>query len=241
MAGLRQLGSAREAITTRARVAAGSAFVGVYHSPELDVDYHSLGDHWWEPALSIHRDPGSAAIGRHMQRDPKFAASMMKGIPIAKALSLLQLVMVVLFPLETLLVWWLPSKLALSCCQSCNDFTYVNHTADNAQGDKSFDPFRPAADSQPALYLGFDANFDNRPVALYVQVEPPQPAEVTPARLASMTVTARPQLTWEYVRANGDWASLGAIDETQAFARRGLIRFVGPRDFARRRETGHTV
>ncbi|MEM7093110.1 MAG: fatty acid desaturase [Actinomycetota bacterium] len=84
------------------------------NDPELDVDYHSLGEHWWEPAMSIHRDPGTDVIERHAERDPEFLAGLMRGVPIAKALSLAQLVMVVLFPLETLLVWWLPSKLALS-------------------------------------------------------------------------------------------------------------------------------
>ncbi len=84
------------------------------NDPVLDVDYHSLGENWWDPALSIHRDPGTAQIMHHMEHDPKFAAAMAKGIPIAKALSLAQLVMVVLFPIETLFLWWLPSKIALS-------------------------------------------------------------------------------------------------------------------------------
>lgn len=85
---------------------------------ELDPDYWSKGDHWWEPALNGHRRTGiqqfTASIGRHAESDAAFAAGITKGMVVMKLLSLAQLVMVVLFPLPTLLVWWLPGKLALS-------------------------------------------------------------------------------------------------------------------------------
>jgi len=84
------------------------------NDPDLDVDHASHGDHWWQPALAIHRDPDSEVLERHMERDPQFVEGLMRGGPVAKLLSLAQLVMVVLFPLETLLVWWLPSKIGLS-------------------------------------------------------------------------------------------------------------------------------
>ncbi len=84
------------------------------NDPELDIDYHSRGNHWWEPALSVHRGIDDEIIERHMESDPKFLESMIRGIPVAKLLSLTQLVLVVLFPLEILLVWWLPSKIGLS-------------------------------------------------------------------------------------------------------------------------------
>lgn len=40
-------------------------------------------------------------------------------------------------------------------------------------------------------------------------------------------VVPRPQLAWEYHTVAG-WVSLGALDETQRFTDRGLIRFIGP-------------
>ncbi len=83
------------------------------NDPDLDVDYQSRADHWWKPAVAVHRRDAQT-LQNHIERDPKFAEAILRGIPIAKLLSLTQLVMVVLFPLETLLVWWLPSKIGLS-------------------------------------------------------------------------------------------------------------------------------
>ena len=53
-------------------------------------------------------------ITRHAERDPAFFESLAKGITLTKFLALIQLIMVVLFPIETLFVWWLPSKIGLS-------------------------------------------------------------------------------------------------------------------------------
>ena len=83
------------------------------NDPELDTNYDSRGDHWWQPALAVHRGD-MENITRHAERDPAFFESLVKGITVAKFLSLIQLVMVILFPLETLLAWWLPSKIGLS-------------------------------------------------------------------------------------------------------------------------------
>lgn len=85
---------------------------------EMDPDYWTNGDHWWQPALNGYRRQGKELFAKslqfHAERDPAFAASVMKGLPVVKALALAQLVMVVLFPLPTLLVWWLPNKIAFS-------------------------------------------------------------------------------------------------------------------------------
>ena len=83
------------------------------NDPELDTNYDARGDHWWQPALAVHR-ADMEVIGRHAERDPAFFESLVKGITVTKFLSLIQLIMVILFPLETLLVWWLPSKIGLS-------------------------------------------------------------------------------------------------------------------------------
>jgi len=53
-----------------------------------------------------------------------------------------------------------------------NDYKY-SHPEDG----KDFRPFTPTVDKDPTLYLGFDNSFDNKPVTLYAQVEPPLPDE----------------------------------------------------------------
>ena len=143
------------------------------------------------------------------------------------------------------------AKLAfsLSACCTYNDFAYVDHTPtvtaaagietgnDSAQG---FAPFTPTVDAEPAAYLGFDRPFDNRSVTLYAQVLPPTPEQVLPNEFQEKVYDDPPQLIWEYATADG-WARLGVIDETKAFSDRGLIRFIGPRDFTRRPRFGHNL
>ncbi|MEM8769412.1 MAG: fatty acid desaturase [Pseudomonadota bacterium] len=89
------------------------------NDPALDVDYATKGDHWWNAALGVHRsyasggDEGSA-ISTHAERDPAFARGLEHGVPIMKLYSLIRLVMVFFFPLETLFLWWLPEKIGFS-------------------------------------------------------------------------------------------------------------------------------
>src|SRR5207253_6385417 len=77
---------------------------------------------------------------------------------------------------------------------------------------------------------GNTIGFANRPMALYIR-----PADV-PYDVAQgntrqgLSSPNSPNVVWEYW--NGSvWSHLGAIDETAAFTRRGLIRFIGPPDF----------
>lgn len=125
-------------------------------------------------------------------------------------------------------------------CLCCNDFVYEDHSAD-AAGGNPFEPFRPSADIEPALYLGFDAPLGNRPVSLYLQVQEPEPDEVTPGKASEWAAGDGPEVIWEYSRADGEWERLRAIDETQALTRRGLVRFIGPPDLASRVRFGRTL
>jgi hypothetical protein len=101
-----------------------------------------------------------------------------------------------------------------------NDLTFTS------LGGAAFVPFVRAADTEPALYLGFDQAFENRPVLLYVQIAP-----LSVADLASLgDASSPPTLEWEYSGPNG-WAPLGAADETRGFAESGLVSFIGPSDF----------
>ena len=84
------------------------------NDPERDPDHHSMRGGWWNAAISVHQDRSNDVVRRLAAEDEAFGASLMRGVVVTKAFSLALLVMVVLFPLETLLVWWLPSKLAFS-------------------------------------------------------------------------------------------------------------------------------
>ncbi|HEY2960091.1 MAG TPA: putative baseplate assembly protein [Actinomycetota bacterium] len=126
------------------------------------------------------------------------------------------------------------TEAAPSACLSYNDFAYADHTtaAATAQGP-TFAPFTPTADTEPALYLGFDRPFDARPATIYLQVEPPRPEEVAAEQLAELDPAALAQLTWEYASPRG-WRPLGALDETQALSSRGLVELIGPGDLVTR-------
>lgn len=100
----------------------------------------------------------------------------------------------------------------------------------------SFHPFTPTDDKQPSLYLGFDQPFPNKPVGIYAQVEPLTPEEASQPR----HTTSVPRLVWEYASSTG-WKRLGVQDETNAFAERGMIRFIGPPDFTTCTEFGQSL
>ncbi len=123
-----------------------------------------------------------------------------------------------------------------TACYTYNDFLYTDQTAAAAKGTP-FSPFIATTETRPTLYLGFDQPFDNRPMALYFQVDPPRPGEIADAVRAPVANASPPRVVWEYSGATG-WRSLGAVDETKAFAESGLIRFIGPADFTARTEFG---
>jgi hypothetical protein len=108
-----------------------------------------------------------------------------------------------------------------------NDSHFVPITVGSA-----FQPFTPSADTTPALYLGFDRpgdviGFANRSMALYFS---PTPIPYNSAQTAPAAGLSAPNIVWEYWNGNR-WSYLGANDETGAFTRRGLVRFIGPADF----------
>ena len=108
-----------------------------------------------------------------------------------------------------------------------NDSQFVRQTV-----GALFQPFTPSADTSPALYLGFDRpgdviGFANRSTALYFSTSP---IPYNSAQTASAAGVSSPSVVWEYWNGNR-WGFLGANDETVAFTRRGLVRFIGPGDF----------
>ncbi|APR88332.1 hypothetical protein A7982_13681 [Minicystis rosea] len=111
---------------------------------------------------------------------------------------------------------------------AASGFTYndMSFASVGGAGASSFIPFVRRTDTEPALYLGFDQPFENRPVLLYVQVAP-----LSVEDLESLgDTTSSPTLAWEYASPSG-WAPLGASDETRALTESGLLSFVGPVDF----------
>ena len=95
------------------------------------------------------------------------------------------------------------------------------------QADGSLPPFPmlAALSGDPALYLGFDRPFANRPVSLYLAVVE-QEAKASP-----------PSVAWEYRGADG-WKPLGAQDETKQLTEPGTVEFLGPIDLVRSSEPG---
>ena len=90
------------------------------NDPELDVDINTKGKHWWDAAIGVHRGygggqaGGSNAVKIHAERDPAFARGLERGVPVMKLYSVVRLLLVVIYPLETLFLWWLPEKIAFS-------------------------------------------------------------------------------------------------------------------------------
>jgi predicted phage baseplate assembly protein len=129
---------------------------------------------------------------------------------------------------------------SLSACCAYNDFHYVEPLTTELREVvlQPFQPFKATADRERTLYLGFDKPFANRPTTLFTQVEPPQPKEVASQ---VQTIDTKPvQLVWEYASPSG-WSRLGVKDETSAFAERGLIQFIGPRDMIKTSEFGQEL
>jgi hypothetical protein len=133
------------------------------------------------------------------------------------------------------------SPAPVTACLSYNDFGYVDHTAAARAGSGTlFTPFTPTADTEPALYLGFDQPFSERSVTLFLEVEPPLPEQVAAENLGQADPAASAQTTWEYASPAG-WRSLGAVDETQALSSRGLVTFIGPADLVQAAHFGQAL
>lgn len=121
-----------------------------------------------------------------------------------------------------------------------NDDVVADHTKTIADGG-SFTPFVLSADTEPALYLGFERpgsenGFDNRAVTLFLAVAEATYDDADPDRRTQ----GRPDVVWEYRTARG-WARLGARDETAGLTRRGTLTFIGPPDFRASTELGRTA
>ncbi len=131
--------------------------------------------------------------------------------------------------------WSLTGEEAPAICLTLDDARWADVTA-AAGGGSVLVPFRPSQEPTPALYLGFDAPFPNRPMSLYFVAEPlPFDPDSSATGEGSGGV-----LQWAYGGPHG-WAALSVVDETQGFGRSGLVGFVGPADFEPSVEFGRTL
>lgn len=107
----------------------------------------------------------------------------------------------------------------LDHCLTRNEFQFEDHTDDALWPDRSFDPFWPVSDQQPALHFGFDQRLPSGLVSLYVQV--PGAEEQVPGSASAFT--------WEYLSRSG-WLQLSVRDETNGLRQSGMVQFIGPPD-----------
>jgi hypothetical protein len=128
----------------------------------------------------------------------------------------------------------------VTACLSYNDFGYTDQLAGATGKGPRFTPFVPTADSDPALYLGFDQPFSQQAEMVFLDVQPPLPEQVGADQIAGAEPAADPRLTWEYSGPAG-WQPLGALDETVALSRPDLVSFVGPADLIPRSAFGREL
>ena len=130
-------------------------------------------------------------------------------------------------------------KLTLSEQRADHILTYNDFAYEAIPENASFQPFRPVTDRDRTLYLGFAlpttrSAFPNRLVALYfdiVELDPDtKPDDPTPGE--------PPRLVWECWEGEGGWREPGLRDGTQGLTRSGVLEFLAPAAFARRREFG---
>ena len=90
------------------------------NDPDMDPDFfHGNAKNWWEAAVNVniaYNDEGPAlrAIEKHQENDPKFKEALEKGGSWAFLFYFAQIILAVLYPLETLLLWWIPKRVATS-------------------------------------------------------------------------------------------------------------------------------
>lgn len=133
------------------------------------------------------------------------------------------------------------SGVALSCDYEVVDDAPLialrsDRTLTERGGAAPFQPFVRSAETEPALYLGFDRPFTPGDALLYLQVAP-----LTAADAAGDTGSGSgSRVAWEIACADG-WIPLACQDETRGFLASGLLRFFAPSTAAPRAERGEAL
>ncbi len=100
-------------------------------------------------------------------------------------------------------------------CLSYNDFQFEDHSRDVHWPGAFFAPFRPLADSTPALYLGFDRPLPADLISLYLDIQ------------EEAGENEGPRLKWEYWDDTA-WRPLTVQDETNNLALPGMVAALWP-------------
>jgi len=89
------------------------------NDPRKDPDYrHAHVDNWLQSAIQIQNQTGEGGLIEVVEKlskeDSKFAEALEKGGLVGFLFFFAQMTVAVIYPLETLLLWWVPRKLAVS-------------------------------------------------------------------------------------------------------------------------------
>ena len=89
------------------------------NDPKKDPDYrHTHVDNWLQSAIQIQNQTGEGGLIEVVEKlskeDSKFAKALETGGLVGFLFFFAQMAVAVIYPLETLLLWWIPRKLAVS-------------------------------------------------------------------------------------------------------------------------------
>jgi len=121
---------------------------------------------------------------------------------------------------------------------SYNDFRYRDHSEEEKNEYRPFQPFQAIPDEGAALYLGFDHRLPNETMSLYFQFVESTVVEQDFAHAEHLTQyyekrktiwEPEQRISWEYYNGRA-WVTLVVADGTKNFTESGFIDFVGPDD-----------
>ena len=90
------------------------------NDPDNDPDFfHGNAKNWWEAAVSANvaynnDGPAMKVISKHIEDDPKFKKALEKGGSWVILFFFAQIILAILYPIETFLLWWVPKRFAAS-------------------------------------------------------------------------------------------------------------------------------
>jgi hypothetical protein len=170
---------------------------------------------WWLRVRIAAGDYGTAAAFRPSP-DPAHGPALVPATFAPPALA------------QVRVRWQFQGQQAAATLLAVNGDDVEDHTA----AGPAFVPFLPVPDDRPALHLGFDRAFPDRPALLYPLVDASPPGGAAPPGGAP--------LRWEYALASG-WTDLRAVDETRGLTRSAPVAFLGPPDLLPTRHFGRSL
>jgi len=90
------------------------------NDPDNDPDFfHGNAKNWWEAAVSANvaynnDGPAMKVISKHIEDNPKFKKALEKGGSWVFLFFFAQIILAILYPIETFLLWWVPKRFAAS-------------------------------------------------------------------------------------------------------------------------------